>query len=86
MSLLKIYRGRRMILLIRLFSKSKDVLGMSAISLEEGVAIRRKRRLARNLLRKRRGKEKKIERGSQGRKMNLKGEEFMKRIEKMRGH
>ena len=75
-----------MILLIRLFSRSKDVSEISAISLEGGVATRNRQTSVRNLRRKRRGKEKEIGRGrgSQGRKMNLKGEECMKRIEMMK--
>ena len=82
MSPLKIIPGRRMILLIRLFSRSKDASEIFVISLEGGVAIRNKRRLVRNLRRKRRGKE--IGRGSQGRKMSLKGEECMNRTEMMK--
>ena len=73
-----------MILLIRLFSRSKDVSEISAISLEGGVATRNRQTSVRNLRRKRRGKEKEIGRGSQGRKMSLKGEECMKRIEMMK--
>ena len=73
-----------MILLIRLFSRSKDVSEISAISLEGGVATRNRRTSVRDLRRKRRGKEKEIGRGSQGRKMNLKGEGCMNRIEMMK--